>query len=263
MSAITEQAGADGVATITLNRPERHNAFDDALIRELTGALDRAGADANVRVVVLASTGRSFSAGADMGWMQRAANNAEAENLADARALAALLRTLDQAPKPTIALVQGNAYGGGVGLAACCDIVLAAEQATFRLSEVRLGLTPATISPYVVRAIGARQARRYFQTAEPFTAREAQRFGLVHDIAPPDGLPAARDRIVAELLQGAPGALADSKSLIALAQSSPLDDAMIEETSRRIAVRRATQEAREGIAAFLAKRRPAWRGPSA
>ena len=141
--------------------------------------------------------------------------------------------------------------------------MLAAEQAAFRLSEVRLGLTPATISPYVVRAIGPRQARRYFQTAEPFTAREAHRFGLVHEVTPPGGLPAARDRIVAELLQGAPTALSDSKSLVALAQSGPIDDAMMEETSRRIAVRWTTPEAREGIAAFFGKRAPAWRGPSA
>ena len=262
MGALLETIDAAGVATLTLNRPERHNAFDEALLRDMRsafGALDR---HAGVRIVVLASIGRSFCAGADLGWMQRAASQSEADNLADAAVLADLLRTIDRMSKPTVALVQGPAHGGGVGLAACCDIVLASGRASFRLSEVRLGLTPATISPYVVGAIGARQARRFFQTAETLSAADALRLGLVHEVVEPEALQAARDRVVAELLRGGATAQADSKALVFLVQDGPLDDAMVAETSRRIALRRNTPEAREGIAAFLGKRPPAWQGTS-
>lgn len=260
MSALLETVEPNGVATLTLNRPERHNAFDEDLVRELRAGFTMLDHRDCVRVVILASNGRSFCAGGDIGWMQRAAAFSESENLADAGVLADLLKTIDRMSKPTVALVQGPAYGGGVGLAACCDIVLATEGATFRLSEVRLGLTPATIAPYVVNAIGARQARRFFQTAETFTATEARRLGLVHEVTGPEGLPEARDRVVAELLKGGPTAQADSKALVFLAQGGPLDDTMIAETSRRIAVRRTTPEAQEGVSAFLEKRQPAWSG---
>ncbi len=260
MTTVLQTVAPTGVATLTLNRPDRHNAFDECLIADLTAALVAAGQKADIRVVVLASTGRSFCAGADLGWMRRAAGYSEAENLADAAALATLLQTLDGLSKPTVALVQGPAYGGGVGLAACCDIAVASERASFRLSEVRLGLTPATISPYVVRAIGARQARRYFQTAETLSAADAHRLGLVHELTAPDGLAAAGERIVGELLQGAPGAQGEAKSLVALVQSGPVDAAMVGETSRRIARQRTGAEAREGMAAFGEKRPPRWSG---
>ncbi len=183
------------------------------------------------------------------------------ENLADAAALARLMRTLDRLPKPTIALVQGPAYGGGVGLVACCDVAIASEAAKFCLSEVKLGLIPAAISPFVINAIGARQARRYFTTAEIFTAAKAQEIGLVHDVVPPDALGPARDRIVDALLQGAPQAQMEAKSLVFLCEAAPLTDALSTETGQRIATRRASPEGREGVAAFLERRAPAWAPP--
>jgi methylglutaconyl-CoA hydratase len=259
MSALLEAVDPRGVATLTMNRPDRHNAFDDALIAEMTAALDRLGGRSDVRIVVLASTGRSFSAGADLDWMRRMAGYSAEANLADAAALAGMLHTLDRLPKPTIALVQGAAYGGGVGLAACCDTVIAAERATFCLSEVKLGLTPATISPYVINAIGPRWARRYFQSAEVFPASRAQALGLVHEVVPEAALEETKEALVKDLLQGAPGAQADAKDLVFLAEGRKVDAALGQETGRRIAARRASAEGQEGLAAFLGKRAPAWR----
>ncbi len=247
-----------GVTTLTLNNPTKHNAFDDTLIKSLTKTLEQTGNDAGTRVLVLASTGRSFSAGADLGWMQRMASYTEAENIADAAGLAQLMRTLDRLPKPTLAVVQGNAYGGGVGLVACCDVVLAADTAKFCLSEVKLGLIPAAISPYVTNAIGARQARRYFTTAEVFTAQRAQQIGLVHEVAPQEGLEAARDGLISALLAGSPQAQAEAKSLVFLCEGRQVDDALTAETGRRIAAQRATPHGREGVTAFLERRPPAW-----
>ena len=212
-----------------------------------------------MRAVVLASTGRSFSAGAALEWMRRMAGYSEAENRADAEALARMLHTLDRLPRPTIAVVQGPAYGGGVGLAACCDVVIAAERATFCLSEVKFGLTPATISPYVINAIGPRWARRYFQTAEVFSASRAQAIGLVHEVVADTALEETREALVKALLQGAPGAQADAKDLVFLAEGRPVDAALGRETGRRIAARRASAEGQEGLSAFLGKRAPAWR----
>ncbi|MEJ0048022.1 MAG: enoyl-CoA hydratase-related protein [Rhodospirillales bacterium] len=258
MSEILEAIDERGVATITLNRPERHNAFDDAVIAALTGALRRLAADAAVRIVVLASSGRSFSAGADLEWMRRMATYSHEANLADANALAALMQTLDSLPKPTMALVQGAAFGGGVGLVASCDIVLASERAVFCLSEVKLGLTPATISPYVVRAMSARHARRYFQTAEIFGPAEAHAMGLVHEVVPAEALAETAERIIDALLQGAPGAQAEAKALVTLCEETPIGGALMAETARRIATQRTTAEGREGVGAFLAKRKPNW-----
>ena len=259
MSGLLETVDANGVATLILNRPDRHNAFDDALIAELTAALRRVGDAPDVRAVVLAGAGRSFSAGADVEWMRRMAHHTPEDNLADAAALAALMHALDRLPKPTVAVVQGVAYGGGVGLVACCDVAVAGERASFCLSEVKLGLTPATISPYVVNAIGARQARRYFQTAEVFTAARARELGLVHEVAPESGLAAAAEAVVEAILQGAPGAQAAAKDLVFLCEGRAVDAALGAETGRRIAQRRASAEGREGLAAFLEKRPPAWR----
>ena len=259
MADLTESIDGRGILTLTLNRPDRHNAFDDALITELTATLERAGAQAGVRAVVLASTGRSFSAGADLAWMRRMAGYSETENQADAEALARMLHTLDRLPRPTIALVQGPAYGGGVGLVACCDVAIASERASFCLTEVKLGLTPATISPYVVNAIGPRQARRYFTTAEVISSSRAREIGLVHEVVPEPELEAARDRVVTALLQGAPWAQADAKALVFLCEGRSVDAELSRETSRRIAQRRASPEGREGLGAFLAKRNPSWR----
>lgn len=249
----------DGVATVTMNRPDVHNAFNDAVIAELTRTLHRLGEDASVRVVVLRGAGRSFSAGADLGWMRRMAGYSRDENTADALHLAGLMRTLNFLPKPTVAAVHGPAFGGGVGLVACCDIAVASEAASFSLSEVRLGLIPAAISPYVVAAMGERAARRAFLTAERFDAREAHRVGLVHEVAPADGFEAAVDAVVARLLEGGPRAQAASKDLIFAVAGRPVDDALMRDTAERIAVRRASDEGREGVTAFLEKRDPSWR----
>ena len=256
--ALIHTLDARGVATVTLNRPEVHNAFDDALIAELTGLLAHYGADPAVRALILTGAGKSFSAGADLGWMKRMAGYSYEENLADAAGLARLMNVLDRLPKPTIGLINGAAYGGGVGLVACCDIAIASERASFCLSEVKLGILPAAISPYVVAAIGPRQARRYFQTAEVIPADEARRIGLVHEVVAPDQMQAACDRILAAIFQGAPGAQADAKDLV-FTVDRPLTDEVKSETGRRIALRRASEEGREGIGAFLAKREPAWR----
>jgi methylglutaconyl-CoA hydratase len=247
-----------GVATIALNRPEVHNAFDDHLIAELTHRLRDVDHNAAVRAVVLAARGKSFSAGADLHWMKRVAHYSEAENIRDAVALASLMRTLDAMSKPTVARVQGAAYGGGVGLVACCDIAVAGMSATFSLSEVRLGLIPAVISPYVVAAIGSHNARRYFLTAERFDAREALRIGLVHCAVDDADLDAEVERILAELLKGGPKANAAAKDLIAHVAHRRIDQVVAEETAARIARIRVSPEGQEGIAAFLEKRPPGW-----
>ena len=202
----------DGVATIRMNRPEVHNAFDDALIAALTAELRRLDQLPGARVIVLAASGKSFSTGADLNWMQRMANYSREENLRDAMALADLMRTLDGVKKPTVAKVQGAAFGGGVGLVACCDIAIASTQAIFSLSEVRLGLIPSVISPYVIAAIGEREARRYFLTAERFDAVEARRIGLVHEVVDSGALDEAVDKMAAQLLRGGPYALAAAKN---------------------------------------------------
>lgn len=248
-----------GRATVTMNRPELHNAFDDAVISDLTDALRQLDDDPDVRVVMLAASGRSFSSGADLNWMRRMADYSREQNLADAEGLAELMRTLDTLSKPTIALVQGAAYGGGVGLVACCDIAIATGRASFCLSEVRLGLLPAVISPYVVAAIGSRAARRYFLSAETFDASEACRLGLVHQIVADDHeLAAAAERMVARLLANGPGAMAAAKNLIAAVAGRHVDDALIADTAGRIADQRSSPEGREGLSAFLEKRRPSW-----
>ncbi len=257
--AIEASLTASHVAIVTLHRPELHNAFDDALIAELTAELRRLDADDSVRVVVLAAAGKSFSAGADLHWMRRMAAYDEAQNLADARALAELMRTLDGLSKPVIAQVQGAAYGGGVGLIACCDVVIAAETASFCLSETRLGLIPAVISPYVVAAIGARQARRWCVSAEAFDAATALRLGLVHEVVAPERLAARVDELLATLAGNGPQAMREAKRLVRDVAGRPLDAALIDDTARRIARLRASPEGREGVSAFLDKRAPAWR----
>ncbi len=250
-------AVSDGVGTITLNRPAVHNAFNDAVIAELTATFRRMGEDPAVRFVVLRGNGPSFSAGGDIAWMRRMAGHSFDENLADARALAAMMQTLNTLPKPTLALVHGAALGGGVGLIACCDIAVAADVATFTLSEVRLGLIPAVISPFVVQAIGPRAARRYFLTAERISAQEAHRLGLVHEVVPAGLLDAAAARLIAQLRTGGPNAQAAGKDLIFAVAGKPAQD-VSELTARRIAEGRASPEGREGVTAFLDKRKPAW-----
>ena len=257
--ALIHGIDARGVATVTLNRPEIHNAFDDALIAELTAVLAAYGANPAVRALILTGAGKSFSAGADLGWMKRMAGYSYEENLADAAGLAQLMHTLDRLPKPTIGLINGAAYGGGVGLVACCDIAIASERASFCLSEVKLGLIPAAISPYVVAAIGARQARRYFMTAEMISAARAREIGLVHEVVAPDEIETTLAAVLEAVFQGAPGAQAEAKDLVFLVDGVPVDQALIVETAWRIAERRVSAEGREGVGAFLNKAVPSWR----
>jgi methylglutaconyl-CoA hydratase len=248
----------NAVALITLDRPAVHNAFDPTLIAELTEALRVTGADETVRAIVLLGAGESFCAGADLNWMRRMAGFSTAQNLADARSLAAMLATLNSLGKPTIARVHGAAFGGGVGLVACCDIAVASHDATFAFSEARLGLVPATISPYIVEAIGARAARRYFLTAERFSAAEAYRLGLLHDIVQPQELDARINELLGFLVTAGPCAQTECKALIRAIAHRPIDTGVLADTARRIARIRASPEGKEGVSAFLAKRKAAW-----
>jgi methylglutaconyl-CoA hydratase len=255
---VTTDIDARGVARVTLNRPDKHNAFDDAMIAQLQLAFDELAARDAVRVVVLASHGRNFSAGADLGWMQRMAQYDYAHNLEDARLLAGMLKALYAMPQPTIALVQGAAFGGAVGLVSCCDMAVADTGASFCLSEVRIGLIPATISPYVVRAIGERAARRYFATAERFDAAEAQRIGLVSAVAATPELEATLERMVSTVLANGPTAVRAAKQLVADVAGHELTPSLIEDTCKRIAQIRVSAEGQAGLQAFLHKRQPPW-----
>jgi methylglutaconyl-CoA hydratase len=249
----------NGVATVTLNRPDVHNAFNEAMIAAIHAAFERLGADPAVRVIVLRGEGRSFCAGADLDWMKRAAGFTAEQNQADAQALSDMLNAVDACPKPVVAAVHGGVYGGGVGLACVCDIALADHSAKFALTEVRLGLTPATISPFVVRAIGAREARHLFLTAKAFGPLEAERIGLIHHAAASEGDLASQ--LAAEvklLLANAPEAMADAKRLVANVAGRDITPELRTMTAERIAARRASREGREGIAAFLEKRKANW-----
>jgi methylglutaconyl-CoA hydratase len=249
----------NGVGIITLNRPERHNAFDDAMIAELARALEDMTQAPEVRVLVISSTGKSFCAGADLNWIQRAATYNFDANRHDAGELAEMLRRIADCPKPVIARVQGPAYGGGVGVIAACDMAVATFDARFALTEVKLGLIPAVISPHVLAAIGERYARRYMLTAETFSAAEAYRIGLIHEMVADD---AALDEVVGDwvelLLKNGPQALAACKALIRAVAGRPYDDAVIDYTVDSIARVRVSPEGQEGLSAFLAKRKPNW-----
>ncbi len=249
-----------GVATITLNRAAKHNAFDDRVIARLTACFRQAGDDPEVRAVVLAASGKSFSAGADLGWMQRMAGYSHEQNRADADALAQMLSTLNTLPKPTLARVQGAAFGGAVGLVSCCDMAVAASHASFCLSEVKIGLIPATISPYVIQAMGARAARRYFLSAERFSATTAAALGLVSEVTEAAQLDAVIAQWLDALLGNGPRAVAAAKQLIADIAGRPIDGELIAETSERIAGIRVSAEGQEGLRAFLDKRKPGYVG---
>jgi methylglutaconyl-CoA hydratase len=255
------QARRDGpVATLCLNRPQLHNAFDAELIAALTSALEALADDGDIRVVVLEGAGTSFSAGADLNWMRGMAAASESDNRADAMALARLMRVLDALPKPTIARVHGAAFGGGVGLVACCDIAIGVPGAKFGLTESRLGLLPAVISPYVVAAIGTRQARRWFASAEVFDAAEAHRIGLLHAVVEPAELDAAVQAQADLLLRAGPIAAAQAKRLVRTVAMVDDADALDAVNADLIAQLRVSPEGQEGIAAFLDKRRPSWAG---
>ncbi len=247
-----------GVARVTLNRPDKHNAFDDGIIAELRGAFTELARRDDVRAVVLASEGKSFSAGADLGWMKRMADYDFGHNMKDAEALADMLRALYELPQPTVARVQGAAFGGAVGLVSCCDMAVASERASFCLSEVKIGLVPATISPYVIRALGERASRRYFTTAERFSAAEAHRLGLVSEVAPAEDLDERVEALIQALLQNGPLAVRAAKDLVNSFAGREIDADLVEDSCARIAHIRVSREGQEGLGAFLGKRQPGW-----
>ena len=247
-----------GVCHVTMNRADLHNAFDDGLIARLTGTFSTLSTDPAVRVVVLQGAGKSFSAGADLNWMKRMVAYTRDENFADALGLARMLHAIHSCAKPVIARVHGPAFGGGVGLVAACDIAIAGPKASFCLSEVKLGLIPAAISPYVVQALGARACRRYFQSAERFDAQEAHRLGLVHEVTDEESFDGAVEAMITTLLANGPRAMAAAKSLIDAVTDQPVTDALLQETAGRIADIRVSDEGQEGLGAFLEKRKAAW-----
>lgn len=246
------------VATVTLNRPDVRNAFNETTIAELALAFDELGRNDVVRAIVLAANGPAFCAGGDLNWMRKMAGYSDAENLDDATKLADMLCTIYRCPKPVVAKIQGDCYAGGMGLAAACDIAVAAEEANFCLSEVKLGLIPATISPYVIKAMGENAARRYFLTAERFSAREAHRIGFVHEVVAADALDASVDAIVKALVTNSPNAVRQAKALVRDIAGKPVDDSLLADSAQRIAAIRASKEGREGVASYLEKRKPSW-----
>lgn len=251
-----ERAGH--LATVTLNRPDVRNAFNEATIAELTQAFSALGADASVRAIVLAANGPAFCAGADLNWMKKMAGYTHAENHADALQLATMLRTIYECPQPVVARVQGDCYAGGMGLVAACDIVVAVDEAQFCLSEVKLGLIPATIAPYVIKAMGEQAARRYFLTAERFTAATALHIGFAHEVVAGAALDAKVAEIVQALVNNSPAAVRQAKTLVRDVAGCPVDDTLVDDTAARIATIRASEQGREGVASFLEKRKPAW-----
>lgn len=248
----------NGIATVTLNRPEKHNAFDEVIIRQLNDAFREVDSNNSIKVMILEAKGKNFSAGADLAWMKRMADYSYEDNLKDAKALADMLHTLNFMSKPTIARVQGAAFGGAVGLVSCCDISIGTTDARFSLSEVKIGLMPATISPYVIAAIGERAARRYFLTAEVFLADEAQNLGLLSEVVDVENLDHSISALVEKLLANSPAAITAAKALVFNIANKPVSNTLIDYTSECIASIRVTAEAQEGLAAFLEKRQPSW-----
>ncbi|MBU2893930.1 enoyl-CoA hydratase/isomerase family protein [Colwellia sp. D2M02] len=257
-SAILFSVDDSGVAFVTLNTPDKHNAFDDTIIATLTATFSEIAKRDDIRVVILQANGKSFSAGADLAWMQRMASYSYEDNLNDANKLAVMLKTLNFLPQPTIAKIQGAAFGGAVGLVSCCDIAIASNKASFCLSEVKLGLIPATISPYVINAIGVKASRRYFQTAERFFADKALQLGLVDEVTEPELLNDALNAMVKKLLNNGPDAMAQVKQLIFDVAYQPINNNLLADTSERIAKIRVSAEGQEGLSAFFDKRAPAW-----
>jgi methylglutaconyl-CoA hydratase len=247
-----------GVATVTLDNPEKHNAFDDIIIGQLTEAFTAVAANDSVKIMVLASNGKSFSAGGDLNWMKRMTDYSFDENLRDAQALASMLKTLNFLPQPTIARVQGATFGGAVGLVSCCDMAVATPRAVFCLSEVKIGLIPATISPYVAAAIGGRASRRYFTTAERFNSGQALQLGLVSEVVAEDELDQAVEKLVEHLLSNSPAAIRQAKKLALDVTDQAITDELISDTSERIATIRVSAEGQEGLNSFLEKRPAAW-----
>ena len=258
MSGTLKIEVAQMIGRVTLNRPDVRNAFNDEVIAEITQAFTELGARDDVRCIVLSAEGTAFCAGADLNWMRRMADFSREENLADAAKLAEMLRVIYECPKPTVARVQGDVYAGGMGLIACCDIAVSVDSAGYCLSEVKLGLIPATISPYVMRAIGARASHRYFLTAERFSAQEALRLGFVHEVVSVDQLDAKVDEITQALLKNSPNAVKVCKKLVQDVAGQEISQPLIVKTVQGIADIRSSAEGREGVSAFLGKRKPSW-----
>ena len=258
MSTVTSSVDSNGVARIVIDNPEKHNAFDDQIIAQLSDTFGEIGENPNVRATVLSSVGRSFSAGADLGYMKRMAEYSYEDNLKDAQGLAEMLRRLNSMPMPTIARVQGAAFGGAVGLVSCCDMAIASSRASFCLSEVKIGLIPATISPYVIAAMGQRAARRYFTTAERFSAQTAQQLGLVSEVSDEEDLDSTITHLLDSLLANGPQAVREAKALIQDYAGKPVTPQLIADSSERIALLRVSNEGQEGLSAFLAKRPAIW-----
>ena len=248
----------DKLATVTLNRPDLRNAFNEHSIAELALVFDELGRNELVRAIVLAANGPAFCAGADLNWMKKMAGYSHSENQEDAMRLADMLRTIYLCPKPTVAKVQGDCYAGGMGLVAACDIVVSVDTACYCLSEVKLGLIPATISPYVIKAMGEQAARRYFLTAERFDAKEAQRIGFAHEVVTADELDTTVAGIAKGLVNNSPNAVMEAKKLVREVVGAPVTDALLADTANRIAAIRASMEGREGVASVLEKRKPSW-----
>jgi methylglutaconyl-CoA hydratase len=258
MNKVITQIDSRGVAQVTLNNPDKHNAFDDQMIIQLTEAFHTVAANPDVRIMLLKSEGKSFSAGADLEWMKRMASYSYQQNLNDARALAAMLKALHQMPIPTIARVQGAAFGGAIGLISCCDIALASSNASFALSEVKIGLVPSTISPYVIAAIGERHAKRYFMTAERFDTNTALQISLVHEAVEEQFLDDKVEQLITAILSNGPEAVVAAKQLVFAVSGKAIDSSLIEHTCEVIAGIRVSAQGQEGLSAFLDKRKPHW-----
>ena len=258
MNKVITQIDSRGVAQVTLNNPDKHNAFDDQMIIQLTEAFHTVAANPDVRIMLLKSEGKSFSAGADLEWMKRMASYSYQQNLNDARALAAMLKALHQMPIPTIARVQGAAFGGAIGLISCCDIAVASSKASFALSEVKIGLVPSTISPYVIAAIGERHAKRYFMTAERFDANTALQISLVHEAVEEQFLDDKVEQLITAILSNGPEAVVAAKQLVFAVSGKAIDSSLIEHTCEVIAGIRVSAQGQEGLSAFLDKRKPHW-----
>ena len=258
MNKVITQIDSRGIAQVILNNPDKHNAFDDQMIIQLTNAFNALAANANVRIMLLKSEGKSFSAGADLEWMKRMASYSYQQNLNDARALAAMLKALHQMPIPTIARVQGAAFGGAIGLISCCDIALASSNASFALSEVKIGLVPSTISPYVIAAIGERHAKRYFMTAERFDTNTALQISLVHEAVEEQFLDDKVEQLITAILSNGPEAVVAAKQLVFAVSGKAIDSSLIEHTCEVIAGIRVSAQGQEGLSAFLDKRKPHW-----
>ena len=258
MNKVITQIDSRGVAQVTLNNPDKHNAFDDQMIIQLTEAFHTVAANPDVRIMLLKSEGKSFSAGADLEWMKRMASYSYQQNLNDARALAAMLKALHQMPIPTIARVQGAAFGGAIGLISCCDIAVASSKASFALSEVKIGLVPSTISPYVIAAIGERHAKRYFMTAERFDTNTALQISLVHEAVEEQFLDDKVEQLITAILSNGPEAVVAAKQLVFAVSGKAIDSSLIEHTCEVIAGIRVSAQGQEGLSAFLDKRKPHW-----